>query len=114
LQLVRRVAAVAGSFGGVTRMKMLTHFGMRRILTGWAAFIIGLLLLLWLHTFLDSTAHSAILPLLLLLWIVFAVAIWDGCKAVTLRLRFVLLLLQAVVTFCASALFFQQLLRTSL
>ena len=100
--------------GGVTHMKMLTHFAMRRIVTGWAAFIIGLLLLLWLHTFRDSTAHSAILPLLLLLWIVLAVAIWDGCKAVTLRLRFVLLLLQAVVAFCASALFFQHLIRTSL
>jgi len=98
----------------VTRMKMLTHFDMRRIVTGWATFIIGLLLLLWLHTFRDSTAHSAILPLLLLLWIVLAVAVWDGCRAVTLRLRFVLLLLQTVVAFCASALFFQHLLRTSL
>ena len=95
-------------------MKLFTHFGMRRVVTGWAAFIIGLLLLLWLHTFRDSIAHSAILPLLLLLWIVLAVAIWDGCKAITLRLRFVLLLLQAVAAFCASALFFQHLLGRSL
>ena len=100
--------------GGITRMKMLTQFDMRRIVTGWAAFILGLLLLLWLHTFRDSAAHSAILPLLLLLWIVLAVAIWDGCKTVTLRLRFVLLLLQAVVALSASALFFRHLLRTSL
>lgn len=93
-------------------MKMLTHSGMRRIVTGWSAFMIGLMLLLWLHT--DSAAHSAILPLLLLLWIVLAVAIWDGCKAVTPRLRFGLLLLQAVVALCASALFFQHLIRASL
>ena len=106
--------AELGSLGGITRMKMLTHFAMRRIVTGWAAFLIGLMVLLWLHTFRDSAAHSAILPLLLLLWTVLAVAIWDGCKAVTLRLRFVLLLLQAVVALCASALFFQHLLRTSL
>lgn len=95
-------------------MKILTHFGMRRIVTGWAAFIVGLMLLLWLHTFRDSTPHSAIFPLFLLLWIVLAVAIWDGCKTITLRLRFVLLLLQAVVALCASALFFQHLIRTSL
>ena len=48
------------------------------------------------------------------IWIVLAVAIWDGCKAIPLRLRFVLLLLQAVVAFCASALFFQHLLGRSL
>ena len=100
--------------GGFTRMKMLTHLGMRRFVAGWIAFGIGLMLLSWLHTFRDSTAHSAILPLLLLLWIVLAVAIWDGCKTVSLRLRMVLLLLQAVVALCASALFFQYLLRTSL
>ena len=100
--------------GGLTRMKLLTHFDMRRILTGWAAFILGLMLLLWLHHFRDSAAHSAILPVLLLLWIVLAVAVWDGCRAVTLWLRFVLLLLQAVVALSASALFFRHLLRTSL
>lgn len=95
-------------------MKMLTHFDLQRIVTGWAVFIIGLMLLLWLHTFRDSVAHSAILPLLLLLWIVLAVAVWDGSKAVTMWLRFVFLLLQAVAALSASALFFQHLLRTSL
>jgi len=95
-------------------MKILTHLDMGRIVTGWAAFILGLMLLVWLHTFRDSAAHSAILPLLLLLWIVLAVAVWDGCRAVTLWLRCVLLLLQAVVALSASALFFRHLLRTSL
>jgi hypothetical protein len=95
-------------------MKMLTHLGMRKIVTGWAVFISGLVLLLGLHTFRDSAAHSAILPLLLLLWIVLAVAVWDGCKIVAPRLRFALLLLHAVAALLASTLFFQHLLRTSL
>jgi len=95
-------------------MKMLTHFDMQRIVTGWTVFIIGLMLLLWLHTFRDSVAHSAILPLLLMLWIVLAIAVWDGCKSVTRWLRFLFLLLQAVAALSASALFFQHLLRTSL
>ena len=95
-------------------MKVLTHAGRQRILTGWLVFVVGLMLLLWLHTFRDSAAHSAILPLLLLLWIVLAVAVWDGCKVVAPRLRFALLLLQAVAALSASTLFFQHLLRTSL
>jgi hypothetical protein len=95
-------------------MRMFTQLDMRRIVAGWAAFILGLVLLMWLHTVRHSAAHSAIVPLLLLLWIVLAVTIWDGCKAVTLRSRFVLLLLQGVVALALSALFFQHLLQTSL
>jgi hypothetical protein len=92
--------------------KILTRLGMQKIVTGWVVFISGLMLLLWLHTFQDSAAHSAILPLLLLLWIVLAVAVWDECKIVAPRLRFALLLLQAVAALLASTLFFQHLLRT--
>jgi hypothetical protein len=95
-------------------MKVLRHVNLLRVVTGWAAFITVLLLLLWLHTFRDSAAHSAILPLLLLFWIVLAVAVWDGCKVITLWLRFALLLLQAVAALSASALFFRHLLQTSL
>jgi hypothetical protein len=80
------------------------------MVTAWAVFISGLLLLSWLHTFRESAAHSAILPLLLLLWVVLAVAVWDGCKEVTPWLRFALLLLQAVAALSASALFFRHLL----
>ena len=96
------------------RMKMLAHFGMRRIATGWVVFIAGLLLLLWLHTFRDTVAHAAIFPLLFFLWIVLAGTVWDGCKAVTPRVRLALLSLQAIAALAASALFFQHLLRTSL
>ena len=94
-------------------MKTLRYPGLRRIVTGWTVFLVGLTLLLWLHTFRDSIAHSAILPLLLLLWIVLATAIWDGCKGITPRRRFVLLLLQAVAAVLASAFFVQHLLRAS-
>ena len=94
--------------------KMLTYVGIRKIVTGWVVFISGLMLLSWLHTFRDSAAHSAILPLLLLFWIVLGVAVWDGCKLVAPRLRFALLLLQAVAALSASTLFFQHLLQASL
>jgi peptidoglycan/LPS O-acetylase OafA/YrhL len=77
-------------------MKLSAHFGTRRILAGWGAFVVGLLLLLWMHTLRDSAAHSAILPFLLLLWIILAMAVWDGCKGITPWLRFVFLLLHAV------------------
>jgi hypothetical protein len=95
-------------------MNTLTRFGIRRILTGWVIFGSGLVFILWLHTFRDAAPHNMIFPLLLLLWVVLAVAIWDGCKAVTPQLRFVLLLLQVAVALCASALLFQHLIRTSL
>jgi hypothetical protein len=110
-EIIDRPIPLLGRF---THMKMLTHVGMRKIITGWAVFITGLLLLLWLHTFRDSAAHSAILPLLLLLWIVLAVAVWDGCKVVAPPLRLALLLLQAVGALSASTLFFKHLLRTLL
>ena len=61
-------------------MKMLIHSGLSRILTGWMVFVIGLMLLWWLHTFRDRLAHLAILPSLFLLWIILALSIWDGCK----------------------------------
>jgi hypothetical protein len=94
-------------------MKMLIHFSVRRTITGWTLFIAGLMLLSWLHTFRDSVAHSAILPLLLLLWIVLAIAVWDGCKDATLGIRLTLLLVQGFIALAVSAFFFQHLLRTS-
>ena len=90
-----------------------TGFGIWRIVTGWAVFLSGLLLLLWLHTFRDRAPHSAILPLLFLFWVVLASFVWDGCKAITLRLRLVLLSLQALAACSASALLIQHLLHTS-
>jgi hypothetical protein len=102
------------ALGGFTHMKIFTHVGMRKIVTGWAVFISGSLLLVWLHTFRDSAAHSAILPVLLLLWIVLAVAVWDGCKVIAPPVRIVLLLFQLAAALSASTLFFRHLLRTSL
>jgi hypothetical protein len=42
------------ALGGFTHMKIITHVGMRKIVTGWSVFISGSLLLVWLHTFRDS------------------------------------------------------------
>ena len=60
-------------------MKTLTQFGIQRLLLGWVIFLSGLLPVQWLHTFTDRTAHRAIGPMFLLLWIALLVCVWDGC-----------------------------------
>jgi hypothetical protein len=77
-------------------------------------FIGGLALLLRLHTYRDHVAHLVILPLFLLLWIVLAVCVWDGRRNMAPRLRFILFAAQAFAALLASALFFRQLLHTTL
>ena len=73
----------------------------RRILTGWAIFGTGLVLILWLHTFTDTVPHRMISPLLLVLWIALGVCVWDGCKVFALWKRIVFILAQAAVAAAA-------------
>jgi hypothetical protein len=95
-------------------MKMFSHCGLNRIVTGWVVFVVGLALLLWLHTFRDHAAHSLIVPLFLLLWVILVVLVWDGRNVVAPRFRFFLFSFHALMASVASVLFFQHLLRTSL
>ena len=87
--------------------------GLRRLVAGWAIFTGGLAVLLWLHTFRDQLAHSALLPSFLLLWLILGVCVWDGRQAVSPRFRWMAFLLQAIGALLESAFFFQQLLRGS-
>lgn len=83
---------------------------MPRILLAWAIFLPGLLGLLWLHTFRDALAHSTILPLFLLFWIAFAVYVWDGCKLMAPRFRFLLFALHLGASMLMGGWFFLHLL----
>ena len=83
---------------------------MPRLWLGWAIFLPGLLSLSWLHTFRDRLAHSAILPLFLLVWIAFAVYVWDGCKLIAPRWRLVLFSLQLAASGLMGGLFFLHLI----
>lgn len=69
---------------------------------GWAIFGSGLALILWMHTFSDRAPHRMILPLLLLLWTVLGVCVWDGCKSFGFWKRIVFISVQAAVAllFC--------------
>ena len=78
-------------------MNMLTRFGIRRILMGWAIFGSGLVFILWLHAFSDRAPHRMIPPLLLLLWVALGVCLWDGCKSFVLWKRIVFIFAQAAV-----------------
>jgi hypothetical protein len=91
----------------------LTDTGLRRTAAGWAVFLVGLLLLLWLHTFRDRLAHSAILPLFLSMWVGLLACAWDGSKVVAPRWRYVLFSLQLIASAVVGALFFQHLIGQS-
>ena len=87
---------------------------MGRILAGWAVFLIGLVLLQWLHTFRDNVAHQAIGPLFLLLWVLLLLCVWGGCKTVALRLRYALFTIQVAASVVVCMLFFQHLISQSI
>jgi hypothetical protein len=95
-------------------MKTLTHFGIRRMALGWMIYLIGMAPLLWLHTFINRAVHRAIPPLLLLLWIVLLLCVWDGCKVFSLRLRVFLFSVQLAASVVACMLFVLHLIRQSL
>ena len=94
-------------------MSKLTRAGIRRIVSGWAALLIGLAPLLWLHTFRDNGAHQVIGPLFLLLWIILLVFVWEGCKSFRLQLRYILLTAQVAASVILCRLFFQRLIEQS-
>jgi hypothetical protein len=94
-------------------MKPLAHFGIQRLLLGWAIFLGGLLPLLWLHTFTDRAAHRAIGPLLLLLWIALLVCVWDGCKMFTPGLRLIFVVVQVAASVAVCMLFVLHLINQS-
>ena len=77
-------------------------------------FILGLLLLLWLHTFRDHLAHSAILPVFLLIWIILVACSWDGSKVIAPRWRYVLFSLQVLASVVIGIFFFHHLITASL
>ena len=89
-------------------MKEIALTGMRLIVTGWAAFLVGLLCLLWLHA-LDKV-HGMILPLVFLLWVILVLCLLDGRKAIAPGYRLVLFSVQAVAALLASVWFFRHLL----
>jgi len=91
-------------------MNTLTLFALQRLLTGWAIFACGFVLILWLHTFKDHVSHSMIFPLLLLLWIVLGVCTWDACKSLALWKRIVLIFAQAAMAAIACVLLFSHFL----
>jgi hypothetical protein len=91
-------------------MERVTNRGLQRMAIGWIVFVGGLALLLWLHTFRDHAAHSAIVPVFLFLWVVLGVCVWDGRNAVAPRFRVLLFSLQGLIAVLASALFFHHLL----
>jgi hypothetical protein len=62
----------------------------------WMLLCSGLALLEWLHTFRDQLAHNIILPLLLALWSIALLLLWDGCTMVRQALRLAIFVLQAV------------------
>lgn len=99
--------------GGAGQDMKVKPPGLRRLVAGWAIFTGGLAVLLWLHTFRDRLAHSALLPGFLLLWLILAVSVWDGRQAVSPRFRWMALLLQALAALLESAFFFLQLLRAA-
>jgi len=98
---------------GNSRMKLPTHFGIQRLLLGWVIFLGGLLPLQWLHTFTDRTAHRAIGPMFLLLWIALWVCVWDGCKMFTPRLRIIFVLVQVAASVAVCMLFVLHLINQS-
>ena len=95
-------------------MAKLTDPGIGRMVAAWAGFLIGLALLLWLHTFRDNIVHQAIGPLFLLLWVLLLAYVWEGCKAATPRLRHVLFATQVAASVVVCVLFFRHLISQSL
>jgi hypothetical protein len=75
-------------------MKTNTRCALQRLALGWALFLTGWLLILWLHSFNDQVTHRLMGPLLLLLWITLTVCLWDGCRILPVRLRAFLFLAQ--------------------
>jgi hypothetical protein len=94
-------------------MEKLIIPGVRRNAIGWAVFLVGLPLLLWLHTWRDHLAHSAILPVFLLMWIVLLVCALDGSRVIAPRWRCVLFLFQVMASVLIGILFFQHLINQS-
>jgi len=95
-------------------MDNLNRRSMGRLVAAWAGFLIGLLLLRWLHTFRDNIAHQAISPLFLVLWVLLLAFAWDGCKAITSRLRHFLFAIQVAASLGVGLLFFQHLISRSI
>ena len=94
-------------------MEKRTILGVRRNAIGWTMFLVGLPLLPWLHTLRDRLAHSAILLVFLLIWIVLLACAWEGSKAIAPPWRYVIFLFQALASVVIGIFFLQHLINQS-
>ena len=88
--------------------------GIIRIIAGWLLFLFGWGVLFWLHTFRDSLAHTAILPLFFLLWTGFLALVWGGCRTVAPRWGHGWVALQAAASVWLSVKLFECLIGQAL